>query len=159
MTEEEKYAGNRNQNFNAGELEESIDYRFKKRDLLDRALTRFAYSLENELPEGSHMDALATLGDAAIDLAVLESLIRSGMHDKGELSVAKSDIVNMTVLRRSAEEIDLYRYVKWGRGERSQHIWTSGRVMAECLEAIAGAVYLDGGISSVERILEKTGII
>ena len=65
----------------------------------------------------------------------------------------------MTVLRKSAEDLDLYRYVKWGRGEESQHIWTSGRVMAECLEAVAGAVYLDGGIFFVEKLLEKTGII
>ena len=152
MTEEKK-------NFSAGDLEDRIGYRFQNPELLDRALTRLAYSLENGLPGGFHMDALATLGDAAIDLAVLESLIKSGMHDKGELSVAKSDIVNMTVLRKSAEDIDLYRYVKWGRGEESQHIWTSGRVMAECLEAVAGAVYLDGGISLVEEMLERTGII
>lgn len=159
MTGEEKDVNNKKQNSSAGELEDRIGYRFQNPELLDRALTRLAYSLENDLPEGFHMDALATLGDAAIDLAVLESLIESGMHDKGGLSVAKSDIVNMTVLRRAAEDMGLFRYVKWGRGEESQHIWTSGRVMAECMEAVAGAVYLDGGISSVEMILKNTGLI
>jgi len=158
MTEEEN-VDNENQTPSTGELEDRIGYRFQNPELLDRALTRLAYSLENDLPGGFHMDALATLGDAAIDLAVLESLIESGIHDKGELSVAKSDSVNMTVLRKAAEDIGLFRYVKWGRGEESQHIWTSGRVMAECIEAVAGAVYLDGGISSVEEILKITGII
>ena len=143
----------------AAELEDRIGYRFKNPELLNRALTRLAYSLENNLPEDFHMDALATLGDAVIDLIVLDSLIKSGIYEKGELSVAKSDIVNMTCLRKAAEDIGLFRYVKWGRGEESQHIWTSGRVMAESVEAIAGAVYLDGGVSPVEMVLRNIGLI
>ena len=141
------------------ELEEIIGYRFKDPDLLIRALTRLAYSLENDLPEGFHMDALATLGDAVIDVIVLESLMKSGLYNKGELSVAKSDIVNMTRLRKAAESIGLFRYVHWGKGELTGHIWTSGRVMAELCESVAGAVYLDGGIGAVDKILREKRII
>lgn len=141
------------------ELEKKIGYRFKDPALLDRALTRHAYSLEESLSEYYHMDAYATLGDAAIDLVVLDSLVESGIHDKGILSVEKTDIVNMTILRNSAERLGLQDYVKWGRGENTQHIWTSGRVMAECFEAVAGAAYLDGGTDAVEKILRATGLI
>ncbi|WP_048130773.1 ribonuclease III domain-containing protein [Methanolacinia petrolearia] len=141
------------------ELEEIIGYRFKNHELLTRALTRLAYSLENDLPEGFHMDALATLGDAVIDVIVLESLMKSGLYSKGELSVAKSDIVNMTRLRKAAESIELFRYVHWGKGEEASHIWTSGRVMAELCEALAGAVYLDGGLGAVEKVIREKELI
>lgn len=141
------------------ELEEKLGYDFSEKDLLTRALTRLAYASEHDFPGGFHMDALATLGDAAIDLVVLGSLMESGLHDKGELSTAKTDIVNMSRLRKAAEELDLYSYVMWGKGERTQHIWTSGRVMAECYEAVAGAAYLDGGITAVKNILEGSGLI
>jgi ribonuclease III len=143
----------------AGELEDKTGYRFQNPELLTRALTRLAYSLENNLTEGFHMDALATLGDAAIDLVILESLVKNGMNVKGELSISKTDLVNMTILRKTAENIGMERYVRWGRGETVQHIWTSGRVMAECFEALAGAAYLDGGIRAVEKILLKTGLV
>ena len=143
----------------AGELEDKIGYRFQNPELLKRALTRLAHSLENNLPEGFHMDALATLGDAAIDLVVLESLVKGGMNVKGELSTSKTDLVNMTILRKTAENLEMERYVRWGKGEIAQHIWTSGRVMAECFEALAGAAHLDGGVPAVETILRKTGLI
>lgn len=159
MTEEKKSGEKKGSTRSAGELEDKTGYRFQNPELLGRALTRRAYSLENNLPEDYHMDAYATLGDAAIDLIVLDYLIKSGVSDKGELSVAKSDMVNMSILRKKAEKIELFLYVNWGKGEASGHIWTSGRVMAECFEAVAGAAFLDGGISSVKTILEKTGLI
>ncbi|MBN1431169.1 MAG: ribonuclease III family protein [Methanomicrobiaceae archaeon] len=156
---EEKYDNITKKLFeSAAGLEEKTGYKFQNPDLLDRALTRRAYSLENGLPDDYHMDAYATLGDAVIDLIILDSLIKSGIYDKGELSVAKSDIVNMTVLRRAAERIELFQHVNWGKGEESLHIWTSGRVMAECFEAIAGAAYLDGGVPAVEKILFHAGL-
>ena len=67
----------------------------------------------------------------------------------------------MSVLRNKAEELTLHEYIRWGRGEEKQHVWTSGRVLAECVEALAGAVYLDGGIKAAREVLaglEVTGV-
>jgi ribonuclease-3 len=139
-------------------LEEKTGYRFVNRNLLEKALTRFAFGKENNLPDGWNMDHLATLGDAAIDLVVIEHLINSGITEKGKISVTKTNIVNMSVLRKLAEELELKDFVLWGKGEEIQHVWTSGRVLAECMEAFAGAVYLDGGIGSLEEFIKNSGL-
>ncbi|NYT06591.1 MAG: ribonuclease III [Methanomicrobiales archaeon] len=136
-------------------LEERIGYAFRNRRLPARALTRLAYAQEQGMPPGEAMDALATLGDAVISLVVIEALLREGGHDKGVITTAKVDAVNMTRLRRAAEDLHLEAAVAWGRGERIQHIWTSGRVLAECLEALVGALYLDGGIAAAAALLER----
>ena len=140
-------------------LEEAIGYRFSDPSLLIRALTRSAYAREEGLPEGQHMDAFAVLGDAAIELAVIEGIIACGEFDKGVITNKKVNAVNMLRLRMAAESLDLASYVRWGKGERRQEIWTSGRVLAECYEALIGALYLDLGISAVKRVLSIPGKI
>ncbi|MBT8508506.1 ribonuclease III [Methanomicrobiaceae archaeon CYW5] len=137
-------------------LEKVIGYTFRDPALLRRALTRRARAQEDDSPDSEgHMDALATLGDAVIDTVVLESLYAAGIADKGEMSVAKMNMVNMSSLRGLAESIGLSDYVLWGKGERHQHVWTSGRVLAECMEALCGAVYLDGGMDAVRNVLKR----
>ncbi len=49
-------------------------------------------------------------------------------------------------------------YVRWGKGEAAQAVWTSGRVLAECLEALVGAVYLDDGMSAAAGVLRRLGL-
>ncbi|HZD42694.1 MAG TPA: ribonuclease III domain-containing protein [Methanomicrobiales archaeon] len=134
-------------------LMERIGYQFTDPLLLRRSLTRLAFSKEQGIPEASHMDAFATLGDAAIELAVIEELVRGGETEKGIITNKKTNRVNMLELRRLAESIHIERYVYWGKGEESQAIWTSGRVLAECIEAVIGAVYMDGGMAAVRRVL------
>jgi ribonuclease-3 len=140
-------------------LEARIGYHFQDKGLLLRALTRFAYSQERGLGPGASMDALATLGDAVIELLVIEDLIMHGTVEKGAITVGKTNRVNMLQLRLRGESLELARYVRWGRGEGSQAIWTSGRVLAECYEALVGAVYLDGGIAAARTALASTEFI
>jgi len=64
----------------------------------------------------------------------------------------------MTRLRSLAEDLDLEGYVRWGKGEAAQAVWTSGRVLAECLEALVGAVYLDGGMNAAAGVLRRLGL-
>ena len=144
--------------FNLTLFQKLIDYGFNDELILRRALTRLAYAKENNLPEDDYMDAYATLGDAVIDVVVIERLVIVNKdHDKGVITTKKTDLVNMTRLRNLASGLGLQNYVLWGKGEKQQHIWTSGRVLAESVEAICGAMYLDGGIAAVREFLEKTG--
>jgi ribonuclease-3 len=145
--------------WNPGVVEERIGYTFNDRSLLERALTRLAYTLEAGLPPDAHMDALATLGDAVINVAVVEAVVAGGAHDKGAISNRKMNLVNMSRLRGLAEALDLGAYVRWGKGEAAQAVWTSGRVLAECLEALVGAVYLDGGMRAAAGVLRHLGLI
>ncbi len=144
---------------NLENLETAIGYTFKNQNLLVRAITRLAYAKERGLPDEAHLDALATLGDAVIDVVVISSLLRDGEYDKGIISNKKMNLVNMSELRHLAESISLWEYVRWGRGEKIQHVWTSGRVLAECIEAVCGAVYLDSGVDGVEVVLRTLGLI
>lgn len=135
-----------------------IGYTFSSPALLKRALSRKAFAQEQGLSDDHHMDALATLGDAVIELVILTRLIRDGENQKGQISIRKMDLVNMSSLRRVAEEIELRRFVHWGIGEERNHIWTSGRVLAECIEALIGAVYLDGGVLAAEQVMDNISL-
>ncbi len=135
------------------DLYAKIGYTFANEELLLHALTRTAYARENELSMSETMDSLAVLGDAVLDLIVIRKLIEEGEFDKGEITRKKIDLVNMTVVRRLAEDIGLPEYMRWGKGELRMQIWTSGRVSAECFEALMGAAYLDGGVEASAAIL------
>ncbi|HON39979.1 MAG TPA: ribonuclease III domain-containing protein [Methanoculleus sp.] len=148
-----------NSNRNLRAVEERIGYTFRNPSLLERALTRLACTLETGLPPEMHMDALATLGDAVINVAVVEAVVAEGVHDKGAITNRKMNLVNMSRLRALAEEIGLAEHVRWGKGEAAQRVWTSGRVLAECLEALIGAVYLDGGMVPAAEVLRQLGLI
>lgn len=143
--------------FNLEMFQKKIGYFFSDEKILIRALTRHAYAKEKGLFDYDYMDAYATLGDAIIDIVVIARLIENGEHDKGIISTKKSDLVNMTRLRNLAESLGLQNYVIWGKGEKQQHIWTSGRVLAECIEAISGAIFLDGGLAAVNEFLTRSG--
>ncbi|MDD1727843.1 MAG: ribonuclease III domain-containing protein, partial [Methanospirillum sp.] len=123
-----------------------------------RALSRKAYAQEQGFPETAHMDALATLGDAVIELQILTRLVEEGGYDKGDISVQKMDLVNMSILRKAGETIHLHEYIHWGNGEKRMHIWSSGRVLAECIEALVGAVYLDGGLNTAGQVMDNIGL-
>ncbi|MDV0444272.1 ribonuclease III domain-containing protein [Methanorbis rubei] len=135
------------------ELYDKIGYTFKNEEYLNYALTRTAYAREHEIPMSETMDSFAVLGDAALDLVMIKEIIMDGEYDKGEITRKKIDSVNMTVVRKIAEELDLPSYMRWGKGEVRMQIWTSGRVSAECFEALVGAAYMDGGIDAAAKII------
>lgn len=139
---------------NYEKLYEKIGYAFSNEAYLEQALTRTAYARENETPINETMDSLAVLGDAVLDLVVICQLMDEGEYDKGEITRRKIDMVNMSVVRRFAEILGLPEYMKWGKGELRMQIWTSGKVSAECFEALMGAAYLDGGIEAAKDIYE-----
>ncbi|MCQ1537892.1 ribonuclease III family protein [Methanocalculus taiwanensis] len=139
-------------------LEEVLGCTFHNPALLTRALTRSAYASETGILADGHMDALAVLGDAVIELVVIEAIIHTGESDKGAITKQKINSVNMLRLRNAAESLDLTAYVRWGKGERQMEIWRSGRVLAECYEALIGALYLDLGLDVVKSVLQASKI-
>ena len=141
------------------ELETRIGYTFTTHSLLEHALTRVSYAGENGISLDCTMDRYAVLGDAILDVVVVEYLLMCGEYDKGDITQKKINLVNMTIFRRIAEQIQLYAYVFWGKGEQRMRIWESGRVSAECLEAVAGAAFLDGGMDAVRSIAHTVGLI
>ncbi|MFP4169771.1 MAG: ribonuclease III domain-containing protein [Methanomassiliicoccales archaeon] len=142
-------------------LEERIGYRFTDRGLLERALTTVGRSNEmGELSYDRNQEALATLGDGVLRLLVMEWLIQGGVNRKGEISQETSERVSAASLSLLAEKMALEEFVHWGQGELEREEWhRSSRLLAECLEALLGAVYLDGGLDGARSVLEHTGFM
>lgn len=138
---------------NYANLYERLGYTFKNEEYLNHAMTRTAYARERNTPMKETMDSLAVLGDAVLDLVVICEILEEGEYDKGEITRRKIDAVNMTVVRRIAEELGLPSYMRWGKGEVRMQIWTSGKVSAECFEALVGAAYMDGGMDAATQII------
>ena len=140
-------------------LELRLGYRFRDRDLLARALTHRSHAQESG--DGGHYERLEFLGDAVLGLFAAERLFRVREEDaEGELSRLKSWVVSAEPLARYAESIDLGGELRVGVGEER----TGGRrkrsLLADALEAIFGAVFLDGGALAaravVGRYLDRT---
>jgi len=141
------------------DLELRLGYRFRDPDLLARALTHRSHAQESG--EEGHYERLEFLGDAVLGLFAAERLFRARGDDaEGELSRLKSWVVSAEPLARYAESIDLGGELRIGVGEER----TGGRrkrsLLADALEAVFGAVYLDGGALAaravVGRYLDRT---
>jgi len=139
------------------ELEKRVGYSFKKKDLLKEALTHRSYLNENPSWGVGHNERLEFLGDAALELASTEILFKKFPDkEEGELTVYRSALVNAKVLATVAKEIGLGNIVVTSRGE-GKEIAGRGKetVMANALEALIGAIYLDGGYAAAKTFVER----
>lgn len=134
-------------------LEISLGYRFSDNRLLERAITRRAYANDHHLPDNSNQDALAVLGDAVISTVVLKNLLNMRVDDKGEITEQKKGQIRGSQLTEVARRMNLQREIKWGNGEIRQEAWSKDKPLGECLEAIIGAVFLDGGLDCCESVM------
>lgn len=130
-----------------------MGYRFSDNRYLERAVTRRAYANDNHLPDNSHQDALAVLGDAVITTIVLKKVLNSSIDDKGEVTEQKIGQIRGPRLTEVARRMELQKEVRWGAGETKQEVWLKERPLGECLEAIIGAVFLDGGLDCCESVM------
>src|SRR5262249_35457310 len=128
-----------------GALEAKLDYRFRDRSLLERALTHRSHANEEGAPPGSDNESMEFLGDAVLGLLVAEFLYRELPDvDEGHKSKVKAALVSRASLASLAERLDIGSAIRLGRGEEK----TGGRqkqaLLADTCEAILAAMYLDG---------------
>jgi ribonuclease-3 len=139
------------------ELERRLEHRFVDHSLILRALTHASYA--NEHPPGGHNEGLALLGDAALALVVAERLFDANpAAPVGVLTPERARIVSGENLARWARELALGGVLLLGRGEDQ----TGGReresVLATALEAVLGALYLEGGLPAVRRTVGRLAV-
>jgi len=128
-------------------LEEKLDYRFRNRELLLRALTHRSCASEFPPDQCADNEQLEFLGDAVLGFVVSEALVsRYPGALEGELSQWKSHLVSATYLYRCALSIDLGDYLRLGKGEERNGGRARRTVLANAFEAIIAAMHLDGGI-------------
>jgi ribonuclease-3 len=136
------------------ELFAKLGHRFDDPALLATALTHASAAFERDGTRGN--ERLEFLGDAVLDLVVAR-LLYAAHPDwrEGELTRARSALVNTRFLARQARALGLADYLVLGRTERRSGGAEKERVLANLFEAVIAAVYLDGGIEPVFRLVER----
>ncbi|MGH2705271.1 MAG: ribonuclease III [Actinomycetota bacterium] len=137
----------------AGEqLESALGLRFDDRDLLRASLTHRSYAFERGgVP---HNERLEFLGDAVLGLVVTDMIFTSYPElPEGEMAKLRASTVNMAVLADIARELGLGDFLLLGRGEELSGGRSKSSILADALEALLGAVYVDRGIDEARRIV------
>lgn len=135
-------------------LEARLGYAFGDRGLLRRALVHRSLVNESELDATDSNERLEFLGDAALGLAAADYLLKHNPdRPEGELSPARAALVSLRSLARRAETIELAEFVSTGRGVNLAGGRSRKTVIGRAYEAIIGAVFVDGGMSEIERFL------
>jgi ribonuclease-3 len=136
-------------------LQERLRYTFKKQELLDLALTHRSFAHENPATEGGDNERLEFLGDAVLNL-ILSRLLYEAYPDRteGELSRLRAGLVNERQLKKLAETLELGDRLRLGKGEAQTGGRQKDSLLADALEAVLGAVYLEGGYPAAWRVIE-----
>ena len=141
---------------NFEQLEKSIHYRFKDRELLRRAMSHSSYVNEKQMKWTNCNERLEFLGDAVLELVSSEYLyFENKQMTEGELSKLRASMVCEKALAFCARDIDLGSYLLLGKGEDA----TGGRkrdsITSDAMEALIGAIYLDGGFANAKEFVLK----
>jgi len=140
-------------------LQEQLDYRFLKPALLQQALTHSSHARELEAAQpaagrAGDNEQLEFLGDAVLSLLTSEELFhRFPDFREGDLSKLRAHLVSEKHLIRVAIELRLGEYLRLGRGEEKSGGRHKTALLVDALEAILAALYLDGGLEAVRRLV------
>lgn len=130
-------------------LEEQLGYRFSDPALLTRALTHRSFSAE-------HNERLEFLGDSVLGLVVADLLFRKLGHGaEGDLSRLRSQLVREESLHGLASGLGIPQLLRLGEGEAHAGGRERPSILADALEAVLGAVYLDGGFAAAAQVVKR----
>lgn len=140
-----------------GELESRLGHSFGDAGLLERALTHRSYVQEKTAgARSASNELLEYLGDSVLGLVVSEHLLRSHPQaGEGELSKRRSRLVSEAHLHRAAERLGLGEFLLLGRGEERAGGRQKKALLADAVEALLAAVYLDGGLEKAREAVSR----
>lgn len=137
------------------ELEKKIGVDFGSKDLLLQALTHRSYINENPKWHLDHNERLEFLGDAVLELVVTEYLYNNYPNPEGELTNWRAALVNALILAKISEKIDLNDFLLLSRGEAKDIGRARQYILANAMEAVIGAIYLDKGYEGAKGFILK----
>lgn len=141
-------------NKNLDELSKRLGYAFKNKDLLAEAFRHASYVNELAPPDLQDNERLEFLGDAVLDLAISHILMELyGRAREGDLSKYRAAVVNEKGLWLVALELELGDYLLLGKGEELSGGREKPSILANTLEALLGALYLDGGFEKAKAVI------
>ena len=137
-------------------LEEKLGYTFQNRALLENALTHSSYANENKHTGAQSNERLEFLGDSVLGMVSADYLYR--VHPdlpEGDLTRTRAALVCEGSLVEVAQQLELGTYLKLGKGEDAGGGRERPSIVADAVEAVLAAVYLDGGIGSARKIIQR----
>ncbi len=139
------------------QIEEALDYPFKNESYLIRALTRKAYASEQKQKsqDCDDQEIYRTLGDAVLKLVLVDYLIKSGCDTRDEITSKKKNLEREEGLAGIGRSLGIGRAIRLGKGEEKQRANEEPKVIAETLEALIAAIYLDGGYDVAKSTISK----
>lgn len=140
-------------------IEEIVGHEVRDLDLYISSFTHRSYLNENRSFPLPHNERLEFLGDAVLELAATEYLYKNYSHPEGELTNFRSALVNYKKLSEIAKSMGLEKFMLMSRGEAKDMGRARQVILANAIEALIGALYLDAGYGPVSEFIEKNILI
>ena len=138
------------------QIEFSVGYNFKNHQTLCSALTRRSYWHENRSKCTENNERMEFLGDAVLNMVVANILyIRFPEANEGELQKRRASLVRQNSLAEVIRELDLSGFIRMGKGDERSGCRERNSILADTLEAIIGAIYLDGGYEEATEFIHN----
>ena len=141
---------------NIENLESLINYSFNNRELLFLSLTHPSFANENNIDKCHTNQRLEFLGDAVLELISSDFLYKLfDNYSEGLLTKTRALLVCENNLASVARQIQIYNYLLIGKGENRQNLMNNDSTMCDAIEALIGAIYLDGGLDSAKTFINS----
>jgi ribonuclease III len=146
-------------NINSDDVQKIIGQKPRDLDLYISAFTHRSYLNEHRGFHLPHNERLEFLGDAVLELIATEHLYQNYEHPEGELTNFRSALVNYRMLSDIARRLGLERYLQMSRGEAKDVGRARQVILANAIEALIGALYLDLGYDAAKQFIEKDVLV
>lgn len=137
-------------------MEDKIGYRFQKKKLLRQAMIHSSFANEHQIDKLDCNERLEFLGDAVLEVTSSDFLYRQYPEKpEGELTKIRASLVCEPTLAYCASEIGLGKYLLLGKGEEATGGRNRDSVVSDAMEALIGAIYLDGGFANAKEFIHE----
>lgn len=131
-----------------------IDYRFKDKKLISTALTHSSYANEHKNEKIECNERLEFLGDAILGFVIGEYIFKKfSMWPEGKLTKLRANVVCETMLSKKGKELGINNVLKLGNGEEHTGGRDRNSIIADAVESVIGAIYLDGGMDEARKFI------
>lgn len=136
------------------ELEQKLNYRFQDPSILENAMRHSSYANESRDSAVTSNERLEFLGDSVLGFITAKYLYQHfPKMPEGRMTRVRAELVCETALHRVAQQLELGKYIRLGKGEELSGGRTRPSILADAVEATIAALFLDGGIEVAERFI------